>query len=142
MAAEGTPKLLVIRRDNIGDLVCTIPLLQALRRQLPQARVDCLVTRYNQAVLHNHPDVDALHAYTKAKHRAAGESVVGIYWQRLRSVAALRRQGYDRVLLPGGGSASALRFARWVAGRTVLVDGDTEAAVNDELRQAAHATFD
>mgnify|MGYP000009180186 CR=1 FL=1 len=78
MAALDSPKLLIIRRDNIGDLVCTTPLLHALRRQLPQARIECLVTRYNQAVLSRHPDIDALHAYTKAKHPSARRSLAGI----------------------------------------------------------------
>ena len=133
------PKLLLIRRDNIGDLVCTTPLLQALRRQLPQARIECLVTAYNQAVLQNHPDVDALHAYTKAKHRGSGETLAGIYWQRLRMVAALRSQRFDWVILPGGGSASALRFAHWVAGKKILVrDAQDNAAGPHEVQQCCH----
>jgi len=137
--AAGFPKLLVIRRDNIGDLVCTTPLLQALRRQLPQARIECLVTRYNQAVLRNHPDIDALHAYTKAKHRSAGESLAGVYWQRFRMVAALRRQGFDWVILPDGGSASALRFARWVAGKKLLVRDEQDAVAGPhEVQQCCH----
>ena len=137
--ASGPPRLLVIRRDNIGDLVCTTPLLHALRRQWPQARIDCLVTRYNQAVLAGHPDIDALHAYTKAKHRLPGESVAGLYWQRLRTVAALRRQRFDWVILPGGGSASALRFAHWIAGRNLLVrDAGDEVAGPHEVEQCCH----
>lgn len=139
MSAADAPRLLVIRRDNIGDLVCTTPLLHALRRQLPRARIECLVTRYNQAVLQNHPDIDALHAYTKAKHRAPDESVAGIYWQRLRTVASLRRQRFDWVILPGGGSASALRFAHWVAGKKVLVrDQQDEVAGPHEVEQCCH----
>lgn len=137
--ASRQPSLLVIRRDNIGDLVCTTPLLHALRRQLPKARIACLVTRYNQAVLQSHPDIDALHAYTKAKHRQPGESVAGIYWQRLRMVATLRRQQFDWVILPGGGSASALRFARWVAGRQVLVRNEQDAVAGPhEVEQCCH----
>ena len=139
VAAADSPKLLVIRRDNIGDLVCTVPLLHALRRQLPRARIECLVTRYNQAVLQNHPDIDALHAYTKAKHRSAGESVAAIYWQRLRMVAGLRRQRFDWVILPGGASASALRFARWMAANKVLVRDEQDAVAGPhEVEQCCH----
>jgi len=132
-------RLLLIRRDNIGDLVCTTPLLQALRRQLPQAHIACLVTRYNQAVLQEHPAVDALFAYTKAKHRASGESLAEIYWQRLRMVAALRRQAFDWVILPGGGSASALRFAGWVSAKRILVRDAQDAACGaHEVQQCCH----
>ncbi len=139
MTAAGSTKLLLIRRDNIGDLVCTTPLLQALRRQLPQARIECLVTRYNQAVLQYQPDIDALHAYTKAKHRSAGESLAGIYWRRFRMVAGLRGQRFDWVILPGGGSASALRFAHWVAGKNLLVrDAQDVVAGPHEVQQCCH----
>ena len=60
-------KLLVIRRDNIGDLVCTTPLLRSLRQKYPEARIDALVTSYNEPILENNPDVDYVYAYTKAK---------------------------------------------------------------------------
>jgi len=40
--AVGIPGILVIRRDNIGDLVCTTPLVRALRHQLPNARIEFL----------------------------------------------------------------------------------------------------
>ena len=138
MAADA-PRVLVIRRDNIGDLVCTTPLLHALRCQLPEARIECLVTRYNQAVLENHPDIDALHAYTKAKHRRPDESLAGIYCQRLLTVASLHRQHFDWVILPGGSSASALRFARWVGGKQLLVrDALDKAAGPHEVEQCCH----
>ena len=60
---------LVIRRDNIGDLVCTLPLIVALRKRHPKARIEALVNSYNRDVLQGHPALDAVHAYTKGKHR-------------------------------------------------------------------------
>ena len=113
-------KILVIRRDNIGDLVCTTPLLGSLRRQLPHAQIEVLVTRYNRAVLADNPDIDALYAYTKAKHRMRGESLLGIYAQRAAMMMELRRRRFDWALLPGGANASAARFARWIAPRHVI----------------------
>lgn len=113
-------RILVIRRDNIGDLVCTTPLLRALRQQLPAARIEVLATKYNQAVLKNNPDIDALHFYVKAKHREKGEGVLGIYWQRLRMLWQLRRRCFDLVLIAGGRTPSAMRLARMVAARQVV----------------------
>ena len=55
-----SPRILVIRRDNIGDLACTTPLLRALRSQLPDAYLAALVTQYNAAVLAGNPDLDAV----------------------------------------------------------------------------------
>jgi heptosyltransferase III len=33
------PRILVIRRNRMGDMICTLPLLRALRRQFPAARL-------------------------------------------------------------------------------------------------------
>jgi heptosyltransferase III len=92
-------RILVIRRDNIGDLVCTTPLFAALRRRYPQAHIAALANSYNAAVLDGNPDLDAVHAYTKLKHRAPGESRLGIVFARLRMLARLRRERYDYVVL-------------------------------------------
>jgi len=36
---EEAPRLLVIRRNRMGDMICTLPLLRALRRRFPRARI-------------------------------------------------------------------------------------------------------
>jgi ADP-heptose:LPS heptosyltransferase len=126
--AEAAPRILVIRRDNIGDLVCTTPLIRSLRAQLPRARIAALATRYNAPALAGNPDLDAVYAYTKAKHRAHGESVFAVYARRVRLVFELRREHFDWALLPGGPHASALWFARLVGARHTLVRGPGDAA--------------
>lgn len=132
-------KILVIRRDNIGDLVCTTPLIRALRRQLPTANIQALVTHYNAAVLAGNADLDEVHSYQKAKHRGAAEGRFAIYWDRLKTVLYLRRQHFDWVLLPGGNQASALRFARMVApGRTLVRDDQDRVAGPHEVEQGCH----
>lgn len=139
MAAASAPRVLVIRRENIGDLVCTTPLLRALRQQLPAARIVALATRYNAAVLAGNPDLDAACSYTKAKHRAPGEAALAIYMHRLRTILALRRERFDWILLPGGAHASALRFARWIGGGRLLVRGDEDAGAGPhEVEQTCH----
>lgn len=137
--SESPPRtrILVIRRENIGDLVCTTPLVRALRAQLPAAWIGALVTRYNAPVLARNPDLDRVFSYQKAKHRAPGESLAGIYWQRLRTIAVLRALHCDWVLLPGGPHASALRFARWIAPARTLVRGPEDAAAGEhEVEQS------
>ena len=139
MDASAAPKVLVIRRDNIGDLVCTMPLLRALRAQLPAARIVVLATRYNAAVLAGNPDIDSSCSYTKVKHRAAGESALSIYWQRIQTILALRRERFDWILLPGGAQASSLRFARWIGSDRLLVRGDEDMVAGPhEVEQSCH----
>lgn len=131
-------KILVIRRDNIGDLVCTTPLLRSLRSQLPDSRIEVLVTSYNKAVLEHGEGVDAIHFYTKAKHRTAKDgSLVSLLWNRLKTIIALRWAKFDYVLLPGGQSASAERFARWIRGKkTIGTAGLDQTAYPHEVQQS------
>ena len=67
-------KILVVRRDNIGDLICTTPFFAALRRRHPEAWIGALVNSYNAPVLDRNPDIDEVFAYQKLKHLEAGES--------------------------------------------------------------------
>lgn len=94
-----SPKFLVIRRDNIGDLVCTTPLIHSLRTHFPDAEICALVNSYNVEVLKNNPDIDATYSYTKAKHRSPGQSVLGVYWDRLQLFRELRRKHFDYAIL-------------------------------------------
>jgi len=124
---DPSPRLLVIRRDNIGDLVCTTPMFRALRSHFPDARICALVNSYNAPVLGHNPDVDNVYAYTKAKHRGKTQSIAGIYRDRLRLIWRLRRERFDYVLLAGPGlQTRGLRFARLA--RPAHVIGFTEAA--------------
>jgi heptosyltransferase III len=92
-------RILVIRRDNIGDLVCTTPLLAALRRRYPDGHLAALVNSYNAAVLAGNPDVDAVHAYTKLKHREPGQGAFGLLLDRIQLLGRLRRERFDCVVL-------------------------------------------
>jgi ADP-heptose:LPS heptosyltransferase len=114
-------RFLVIRRDNIGDLVCTTPLIAALRERYPQAWIAALVNRYAAPVLDNNPDLDAVFSYEKAKHLGAEESRLTLYWQRLRLMLNLRGRAFDYAILASPGyQASAERLARWVGARHVI----------------------
>lgn len=94
-------RLLVIRRDNIGDLVCTTPLIHALRLKYPRSFIAVLVNSYNRSVVENNPDIDAIYDYTKGKHREVDESLIGIYWRRWRMMRELRRQRFDYAIIAG-----------------------------------------
>ena len=114
-------RILVTRRDNIGDLVCTTPLIHSLRQHLPDARIDALVNSYNVAVIANNPDLDQVYAYTKGKHRDNGQSSSGIYWQRVRMYWQLYRQRYDYIILGDSTfSGRALQMARWFRPRHII----------------------
>ncbi len=131
----GHPRFLVIRRDNIGDLVCTTPLIAALRQRFPTAEICALVNSYNAPVLDFNPDLDAVFAYTKGKHREAGESLAGNLLRRLALFLSLRRKRFDYAILAAPGFVPrALRLARMASPRHILgfvEEGNKRAAAID-----------
>ncbi|MGB3934589.1 MAG: glycosyltransferase family 9 protein [Burkholderiales bacterium] len=107
-AAPG-PRILILRRDNIGDLVCTTPLIAALRAKLPRAWLGALVTTYNAEVLARNPALDEIHVYEKLKHRSGG--LLSHLRTRLAQMSRLRGQKLDCVLVPAP-SPQSLKLAR------------------------------
>jgi ADP-heptose:LPS heptosyltransferase len=114
-------RILVIRRDNIGDLVCTTPLIAGLRKRYPDAHIAALVNSYNAAVLDGNPDLNAVHVYTKLKHRLGNQSALGIILARFRMLRELRREPFDIIILASAiFNPHGLRFARQLRRRDVV----------------------
>ncbi len=120
-----SPRLLVIRRDNIGDLVCTTPLLRGLRAAHPRAWIGVVVNSYNAPVLDGNGDVDEVLPYRKAKH-SPGESRLRLLAERARFALRLRALRLDAVLVASPG-ARAERMAAGLRAARLLVRGEQAA---------------
>jgi heptosyltransferase III len=103
------PRILIVRRDNIGDLACTTPLIEALRERLPRAWLGALVTTYNAEVLARNPALDEIFVYEKLKHRSGG--LFAHVRSRIGQMSRLRGQKLDCVLVPAP-APQALKIAR------------------------------
>jgi ADP-heptose:LPS heptosyltransferase len=134
-------RILVIRRDNIGDLVCTTPLIRALRARYPDAWLGAFVNSYNAPVLERNPDLDAVYVYTKLKHLGERRGALRALAARLRDFWSLRRMRLDvAILATPVFTARNLRLARSLAPREVagFSDGSPAARALDlSLPQAA-----
>jgi ADP-heptose:LPS heptosyltransferase len=117
LAASRAPRILVIRRDNIGDLVCTTPLFDGLRRAQPNAWIGALVNTYNAEVLARNPALDAVYAYEKLKHRKG--SLFSNLLARARLSSVLRRLKFDYVLVPVP-TPRTLRLAASLSPREII----------------------
>lgn len=127
MSLDPVPKILIIRRDNIGDLVCTTPLIAALRRQFPQGWIGALVNSYNAPVLDGNPDLDEVFVYTKAKHRGDDESLPGILWRRLAMMRKLRGMQLDDVIIATTSpQPRVVKLAQWLKPKRIIGFGDLE----------------
>jgi heptosyltransferase-3 len=116
---SASPRILVVRRDNIGDLVCTTPLLAALRQRFPDAWLAVLANSYNAPILAGHPDLDAVYAYQKGKHVDAG--LLALARERIGLVLELRGRRLESVILATTAyQPRTLRLARLLAPQHIV----------------------
>lgn len=110
-------RILVIRLDLLGDLICSLPAVQALRQRYPGARIDLLVLPAYADLARSAAPVDTVLALdVNAFRRPRGWRGWRPAWQTLR---ALRQARYDAVLALHGEVASFLAVwtgAPWRAG--------------------------
>ena len=94
-------KILLIRLRLIGDVVFTTPLVRALRRRYPDARLEYLVEPHAAPVVAGNPHLDELIVATppEAKGRLLADAALA---------RDLRRRRYDLVIDLHGGPRSAL----------------------------------
>ena len=131
-------KILVVRRDNIGDLICTTPFFAALRRRHPEAWIGALVNSYNAPVLDRNPDIDEVFAYQKLKHLDVGESALAALGKRARMLWRLRQMRLDVVVLATPGlAARGLTLARLLKpGKIAAFDDGSARLAALDLRVA------
>ncbi len=100
-------RFIVIQTAFPGDVVLTLPLIQVLKRRIPDARIDALVIPKSAEVLFNHPDIHELIIYDK-KGKDAGITSIA------KCAGILRDKQYAAAIIPHRSlrSAALAAFAR------------------------------
>ncbi len=88
--------ILVVRNDNIGDVICTTPALDILRAAFPRAFIAAVVCTLAEEAISGHRALDELFVYPKAKHKVHGP--IKSHWLLARTIARLRRRRFDLVV--------------------------------------------
>ena len=107
-------KILIVKRDKIGDLLLTTPLIAHLHRALPDATIHVLANDYNEWVVADNPHVARVWVYHRTRH--AGAVRVTAAFGQLRQLFALRAERFD-VAIAAGGEESPRAIRRAVAAR-------------------------
>ncbi len=92
-------KILLVRNDNIGDLICTTPVLEALRKKYPDNQIDIVVNSYNNSAIYKNPYVNKIYCYTKPKHKKGLLDKVKAALGKLKILIAIRKENYDVVVV-------------------------------------------
>ena len=112
-------KVLVIKRDKIGDLLLTTPLFALLKASLPQVETHLLANDYNAWVVAGNPHIDRVWVYRRVRN--AGRVSLGAAWQWLWQSLALRREHYDWVIVANGDeSPRAIRRGLSLGGARIV----------------------
>ena len=116
-------RLLIIKRDKLGDLLLTRPVLDRAKALVPDAEIHLLANDYNAWVASDHPAVARTWIYPRVRsdgriHPLALLRQIPLGWQ-------LRRQRFDWAFVMGGDeSHRAIRRAlRTGAQRAYVVIG-------------------
>ncbi|CAI2468905.1 Lipopolysaccharide core heptosyltransferase rfaQ [Serratia ficaria] len=113
--------ILIIRRDNIGDLVCTTPLIEGVKIAYPDAKLYLLINKVSQDVVKNNPHLEKVFVYKKAKHKAKNETTLGVYFERLMIFLRLRKIKFDAVILANPVPCKySLRLAKMAGARHII----------------------
>ncbi len=125
-------KILLIRRDNIGDLILTTPLIKTLAKH---HQVDILVNSYNQDVLENNPHIRRTYLYTKLSHRKKNQSFFKIMTQRIRTILKLRKEKYDvAIIVKEHWHQRALHWAKLSKAKRIIAMGQNmPSCITDPL---------
>lgn len=92
--------ILVVRQhDQLGDMLCCVPLLRALREAFPVARIVLVARPLNAAIMFHHPYIDEVLVYDKSALMRSPRAI-------LRFVHALRALKADVSVVPATVSCS------------------------------------
>src|SRR5471030_1525659 len=93
-------KILVIKRDKLGDLLLATPMLAHLRACLPAAEIHLLVNDYNGWVVDGNPDIDHRWIYRRVRHAGRVSLIAAV--QQLLQDFSLRRARFNWVIVANG----------------------------------------
>jgi len=113
-------KMLIIKRDKIGDLVLTLPIFELVKSQRPDIELHLLANTYNGWVVENNPHIDKLWLYPRVREggRISFKALITQMWQ----IAQLRRERFDWIVVAGGSASKRANYrARQVAASTTHI---------------------
>ncbi|WP_300666874.1 glycosyltransferase family 9 protein [Fluviicola sp.] len=95
-------RFLVIQTAFLGDVILATPVVSELKRLYPDAQVDVLVRKGNEAILKNHPAIHEVFSFNKKEGK----------WKEMRRlIRTFRSNRYDEVInLQRFGSSGIITF--------------------------------
>jgi lipopolysaccharide heptosyltransferase I len=125
MSENGSPRILIVRRSSLGDVIVGLPALVALRRGFPQAHIAWLVEEHLADLLRGHECLDDIITIRRFSGREPLQ-----WWRETREVGRrLRERRFDLAVDLQGLGKSALMCYLSGARRRVGFAGETRGVL-------------
>ena len=128
--------ILVIRLGLLGDMVCTTPMLEAIKKHFPTGRLCLLSNEYNRPVVARNPFVDRIYTYihTRDRQRNPRPGFFSSMVDAWRLKRDLKRECFDWIVVCNGGfNKPSVRIAQGLGGKIISAtreDGSYEYRVD------------
>ena len=108
---DAVKKILLIRRNRLGDAVNVLPVIEGIKRCQPRVEVHVLANPYNAVIFQHSPYVDKVHVINEKW--LLGKLTLFMHPVLLK----LRHESFDLVIGLGGYSSVLARLVFWVKGK-------------------------
>jgi ADP-heptose:LPS heptosyltransferase len=104
-------RILLIRRNGIGDMICALPLVRRVRAGFPDARIDLLASERNAPILAHLGLVDRVLVYRRGHGLLRNH-----YFNLRRFMGPVRAERYDLAIAIAGGFSKLLAVITYATG--------------------------
>ena len=112
-------KIIILKRDKLGDLLLTTPMLQLLKKLHPKSELAIVAPESSAWILKNVPFIDKLYSYPQPKSFNL-KSIASIFIQ-LFIFLKIRLEHYDIAIAAGGEySHRAIKRLIWIKAKRTI----------------------
>jgi len=98
--------ILILRRNGFGDLIVTLPMIQSLRNEYPEAKITLLVSYRGRKLAPYIDTIDDFYIIPKGNK----------YLQTLKICLSLRKERFDLAFSARGAPQKLMNLALWLTG--------------------------
>ena len=100
-------KILIIRNDNIGDLVLSTAIFREIKKKFKDSRITLICSKINQEIIEKNPDIDEILELDKSKYN------LKTIWNYFKFYRIIKKNNFD-VGIDLRGSLINVLFLLWL----------------------------